>query len=186
MARQETGMGADKTNAEGISPGRRRFIVGALGAIVTAIAAILGVPLAGFFALPALRRLERRWLEVGPVSDFPEGEIRKVLAKPLVAQVWPYETPPVAMFVLNRGGGDFALYHIHCTHVGCPVRWNPQASRFFSPCHGGVFDKDGRVLAGPPPRPLDRYEHKIEKGTLYAGRIYQVNEKLEFTGWYHT
>jgi hypothetical protein len=31
---------------------------------------------------------------------------------------------------------------------------------------------------------LDRYEYKIEKGVLYAGRIYEVNEKLEFTRWY--
>lgn len=168
-----------------LSPSRRRFIATTLAAIAGAVASILGVPLASFFALPALRQLERRWLEVGLVSDFPEGEIKKVLAKPLTAQVWPYQTPPVAIFVLNRGGENFALYHIHCTHVGCPIRWNPQAGRFFSPCHGGVFDKEGRVLAGPPPRPLDRYEYKIEKGVLYAGQVYEVNEKLEFTRWYH-
>ncbi|HBA41156.1 MAG TPA: hypothetical protein DCZ05_15970 [Deltaproteobacteria bacterium] len=185
MVKQETGMGADKTVTEGISPARRRFITAALAAIAAAITGILGVPLAGFFALPALRRLERRWLEVGPVANFPEGEIKKALAKPLVAQVWPYQAPPVPIFVLNRGRGNFALYDIHCTHVGCPVRWNPQASRFFSPCHGGVFDKDGRVLAGPPPRPLDRYEYKTEKGIIYAGQIYEVNEKLEFVRWYH-
>ncbi|SRR5581483_5359664 len=169
---------------EPIAPRRRRFIAVALGAIAAAITGILGVPLAGFFALPALRRAERRWLEVGPVSDFPEGQVTKALAKPLAAQVWPYETPRVALFVLNRGGGQFTLYHIHCTHVGCPVRWNVQAGRFFSPCHGGVFDTEGRVLAGPPPRPLDRHEFKVEKGVLYAGRIYMVNDKLEFTRWY--
>lgn len=168
-----------------IEPSRRRFIATMLAVISGTIASILGIPLAGFFALPALRRPERRWLEVAPVSEFPQGEIKKVLAKPLTAQVWPYESPRVAIFVLNLGSANFTLYHIHCTHVGCPVRWNPQATRFFSPCHGGVFDKEGRVLAGPPPRPLDRYEYKIEKGILYAGRIYEVNEKLEFTEWYH-
>jgi len=178
---------ANKTNDDVslLPPTRRRFIATVLAAISGAVASVLGIPLAGFFALPALRQLERRWLEVGPVFDFPEGEIKKVLAKPLTTQVWPYETPPVAIFVLHRGGGNFALYYIQCTHVGCPVRWNPQASRFFSPCHGGVFDNNGRVLAGPPPRPLDRYEYKIENGILYAGRIYEVNEKLEFTRWYH-
>jgi menaquinol-cytochrome c reductase iron-sulfur subunit len=170
---------------QGIVSGRRRFMTIALGMIVTAIAGIIGVPLAGFLALPALRRSERRWLEVGPVSGFTVGQIQKVLAKPLAAQVWPYETPSVALYVLNDGGGWFTLFHIHCTHVGCPVQWNFQAGRFFSPCHGGVFDKEGRVVAGPPPRPLDRYEYKIEKGILYAGRIYKVNDKLEFAGWHH-
>jgi Rieske Fe-S protein len=89
------------------------------------------------------------------------------------------------LYVLNQGDERFTLFHIHCTHVGCPVRWNAQAGRFFSPCHGGVFDKAGKVLAGPPPRPLDRYEYKIEKGILYAGRVYKVNEKLEFSEWHH-
>lgn len=154
-----------------------------LGAIAAAVAGIIGAPLAGFFALPAFRRAERRWLEVGPVSGLVEGQTQKVLAKPLVAQVWPYETPRVALHVLNQGGGRFTLFNIHCTHVGCPVQWNLQAGRFFSPCHGGVFDKEGRVLAGPPPRPLDRYEYKVENGILYAGRVYTVNEKLEFAGW---
>src|SRR6266498_1658950 len=160
---------------QGVAPGRRRFITIALGAIATAIAGIIGVSLAGFFALPALKRLPRRWLEVGPVSAFEEGEIKKVLAKPLTAQVWSQATPLVAIYVLNHDGEKFTLFHIHCTHVGCPVHWNVQAKRFFSPCHGGVFDEDGRVLAGPPPRPLDRYEYKIENGTLYAGQVYTVN-----------
>lgn len=172
-------------NPRDLTPGRRRFITAALGVIVTAITGIIGVPLAGFFALPALKRSERRWLEVGPVSDFIEGQIQKVLVKPLLAQVWPHETPRVALYVLNHSGGKFTLYHIHCTHVGCPVRWNVQAGRFFSPCHGGVFDKDGRVLVGPPPRPLDRHEYKIEQGVLYAGRLYKVNDKLEFASWHH-
>lgn len=129
-----------------MTPGRRRFVKAALGAIAAVIAGVIGVPLAGFFALPALRRSERRWLEVGPVGDFVEAEIKKVLAKPLVAQVWPHETPRVALYVLNQGRGTFTLYDIHCTHVGCPVRWNVQAGRFFSPCHGGGV-RQGRPRA---------------------------------------
>ncbi|MBI2217683.1 MAG: Rieske 2Fe-2S domain-containing protein [Candidatus Rokubacteria bacterium] len=185
MASTTTADPHDPAATQSLTPARRRFVSVVLGAIGAAIAAIVGVPLAAFFALPALRRAERRWLEVGSIAEFAEGQIAKVLAKPLAAQVWPYETRQVALYVLNQGGGKFALYHIHCTHVGCPVRWNAPAGRFFSPCHGGVFDRDGRVVAGPPPRPLDRYEYKVDKGVLYAGRVYRVNEKLEFAGWHH-
>ena len=48
-----------------------------------------------------------------------------------------------------------------------------------------MFDQDGRVLAGPPPRPLDRYELRVENGVLFAGRIYKVNDQLEQVGWLH-
>ncbi len=166
-----------------LSPGRRRFITLTLSAIGAAMTAVLGIPLAGFFALPALRESERRWLEIGAASEFLEGAIVKVVARPLPTQPWPHENPRVAIYVLNHGGGKFTLYRTHCTHVGCPVQWNSPANRFFCPCHGGVFDADGRVLAGPPPRPLDRYEYRIERGILYAGPVYKVNENLEFAGW---
>lgn len=42
-----------------------------------------------------------------------------------------------------------------CTHLGCIVRWHSDQKRFICPCHKGTFDMDGRVVAGPPPRPLD-------------------------------
>jgi menaquinol-cytochrome c reductase iron-sulfur subunit len=169
----------------GMTPGRRRFISAVFGAIAVVITGVLGVPLGGFFALPALKRSERRWLEIGPVTDFVEGQLKKVLATPVVGDAWPSASPRVAIYVVNQGGGLFTLFDIHCTHVGCPVRWSLQAGRFFSPCHGGVFDREGRVLAGPPPRPLDRYEYKVEKGVLYAGRVFRVDDNLEFAAWHH-
>ncbi len=173
----------------GLSPlsrSRRRFITALLGTISGAIAAILGVPLGGFFGLPALREREFAWAEADPVDQFPVSEIKFIPLKPLKRPVWPEEAPRMAVYVSRKADGSFEIFHNHCTHVGCPINWNPQAQRFFCPCHGGVFDRDGRVLAGPPPRPLDRHEWKVENGILYAGRIYMVNERLERVGEYHS
>lgn len=166
-------------------PSRRRFMTTVLGTISALVAAVLAVPLGGFFALPALKRRGLVWAEVGPVDEFPPGEITFALLKPLTRPVWPEATPMMGTFVYRKADGSFDLFHNHCTHAGCPINWNPAAQRFFSPCHGGVFDCDGRVLAGPPPRPLDRHEWKLENGVLYAGRIFKVNDRLERVGWYH-
>lgn len=170
---------------EALSPSRRRFLKAVLGALSAAVAAVLAVPLGGFFGLPAFRRRQFVWAEVGPVDAFEAGEIRFVALTPLTPPAWPESAPKMGAFVSRKSDGSFDVFHSHCTHVGCPINWSPQADRFFSPCHGGVFDSDGRVLAGPPPRPLDRHEWKIENGVLYAGRIYRVNERLERVGWYH-
>jgi Rieske Fe-S protein len=169
-----------------LPPTRRRFITTVLGAVSATIAGILGIPLLGFFALPALRKRDFDWAEAGPVDQFKTGEIQFVLLKPLKRPVWPEEPPRMGVFVSKKADGSFDIFHSHCTHVGCPVNWNTGAQRFFSPCHGGVFDRDGRVLAGPPPRPLDRHEWRVERGALYAGPIYMVNERLERVGHYHT
>ncbi|MBI2486790.1 MAG: ubiquinol-cytochrome c reductase iron-sulfur subunit [Deltaproteobacteria bacterium] len=140
---------ADNTQSK---PTRRGFVKFALGAISAGITAAIGVPLFGFYIIPALKKEEVTWLAVGPISDFKEGETKLVVARPVLKKLWPEEVPKVAVFVSNRGGGKFDIFHTHCTHVGCPIQWNPPAQRFFSPCHGGVFDRDGKVLAGPPPR----------------------------------
>ena len=157
---------------------RRSFFRALVTSIGTAIAAILGAPLVGFFALPAFKKPEPLWKDCGRVDDFTIGETRLVPLKPLALREWPEDWGTEAAWVARTGEQNFVVYNVHCTHVGCPVTWSPQARRFFSPCHGGVFDADGRVLAGPPPRPLDRYEVKIENGRLLAGPIYQVDNQL--------
>jgi Rieske Fe-S protein len=50
-----------------------------------------------------------------------------------------------------------------CTHLGCLVRWDARTERFHCPCHGGVYDRSGAVVAGPPPRPLQPIAVKVEK-----------------------
>jgi Rieske Fe-S protein len=49
------------------------------------------------------------------------------------------------------------ILNSRCTHLGCTVNWKPEAKAFLCPCHDAKFDENGKVLGGPPPRPLDRY-----------------------------
>jgi cytochrome b6-f complex iron-sulfur subunit len=54
-----------------------------------------------------------------------------------------------------------------CTHAGCLVAWQEHSSRFVCPCHGGIYDRLGAVVSGPPPRPLGRLPISVEGGTVY-------------------
>lgn len=45
-----------------------------------------------------------------------------------------------------------------CTHEGCTVQYKADESLIWCACHNGRFDLDGRVLSGPPPRPLAAYK----------------------------
>jgi Rieske Fe-S protein len=51
----------------------------------------------------------------------------------------------------------------NCTHLGCKVYWEPDNVRFFCPCHNGVFDVNGGVVSGPPPRALDSYQVEVDE-----------------------
>ena len=53
------------------------------------------------------------------------------------------------------------------------------AKRFVCPCHGGVYDFEGKVAGGPPVRPLDRFETRIRNGQVQIGPRYSVNSQLD-------
>jgi Rieske Fe-S protein len=59
------------------------------------------------------------------------------------------------ILVLKTGEGVTAFSR-RCTDLGCLVSWNKKRAQFICPCHQGTFDKSGRNVSGPPPRPLDR------------------------------
>lgn len=61
------------------------------------------------------------------------------------------------LLVLHTDQG-VAAFSRRCTDLGCLVSWNRERQQFLCPCHRGVYDKNGTNIAGPPPRPLDRFE----------------------------
>jgi Rieske Fe-S protein len=53
---------------------------------------------------------------------------------------------------------EFKAFSAICTHLGCIVKWDPETRKILCPCHAGVFGADGKVVGGPPSRPLPEYE----------------------------
>lgn len=147
---------------------RRRFVATVIGVIGGFITLLLGVPVIGFLLSPLFERPWRiRWSSLGPISRFPEG-IPTVTA--FTRQVEGAPPQREGAYVI-RSGAAATVFSIHCTHLGCPYEWSQPAQQFFCPCHGGVFTKEGQVVSGPPPRPLDRYETRVVNGTLYVRRL---------------
>ncbi len=61
------------------------------------------------------------------------------------------------VLVLEDSEGELRALDAKCTHEGCTVRYVPRDELIWCACHNGRFDLRGRVLAGPPPRPLATY-----------------------------
>jgi cytochrome b6-f complex iron-sulfur subunit len=51
-----------------------------------------------------------------------------------------------------------------CTHLQCTVEYRHASGDIFCNCHNGVYDLNGRNIAGPPPRPLEVYQAVIGSG----------------------
>jgi len=70
-------------------------------------------------------------------------------------------------WVVHPSGDTFVAFSAVCTHLGCPVQYEPSTIEFICPCHGGVYDaRNGQVLQGPPPMPLPSIAVKVVNGQI--------------------
>jgi len=133
---------------------RTKFLTGVAlvtGGVLTA--AIL-VPVVGFAVADTVKEEEWRWVDVGPLSDFPDGEVTSI------AVSGPFPESDRRAYLRHRDGAIIVIWN-RCAHLGCPVAYSAGGDVYSCPCHGGAYDSLGLVTAGPPPRPLDRFDVKI-------------------------
>lgn len=148
------------------SPARRRFLTQVSLALSGVGAAIVGLPFVGFLAAPLLRKPPLTWAPVGPVSRFEIGQTVEVAFVDPSPLPWAGLAAQTAIWLRRATADEFVAFSVHCTHLGCPVRWVDTTELFMCPCHGGVFYENGAVAAGPPEEPLHRYPTRIRGGTV--------------------
>ena len=138
-----------------------------MGAFSAFIAVVLGAPAAGFALSPALKdEKKEEWVQAGAPSDFPVGQPKMVDFTILRRDGWLEQSVSKSVYVLRAGDAEFTVFNPRCTHLGCIVSWRADEKNFGCPCHGAVFGATGEVQAGPPPRPLDELDWKLDDGKL--------------------
>ena len=150
--------------------GRRNFMKVAIAGIGGLIGAALGLPAIPYIMGPALQKESDDWIQLGSINKV-EINIPTLFKKKIEIQTgWIDTEEEISVYVLTSNGQDYVVMSNVCTHLACRVRWIPEKDNFFCPCHNGVFAKDGTVVSGPPPRPLDRFESKVEDGVIFIKR----------------
>lgn len=83
------------------------------------------------------------------VSDVPRGG----------THAFTVEGSRIPFILIHLNDGSFRAYEQKCTHLSCAVYYSPEHNKIECPCHHGFFDAStGKVLQGPPPRPLPHLE----------------------------
>lgn len=104
---------------------------------------------------------------VASVDEVPVGGVK----------LFRYPTDADPALLIRLDTQRFVAFRQRCTHLSCPVHFNAAKRQIDCPCHNGVFDAaTGRVLAGPPPRPLPRIALTIEDGQIIAAGLVAQNE----------
>jgi len=180
---------------------RSRFLEAATLGIGGVIGGIVTLPVAGFALLPPFLGQKRHEVDLGLLSDFPEGKwfITTFMTDPKEGEV-----SRRTAFVRNNGAvgnvPSFTIISNRCAHLGCPVQANGPTGAilgeknvvehtangeillrpvvpagFGCPCHGGQYDTEGNRTAGPPVRALDRYSFEIKNGHVILLGTFSVS-----------
>ncbi len=133
------------------SSSRRRFLLWTAGASLLALTGQSLAALLQFFKPMVDPTGFGGVVKAGRVEEFPVGSITHV--------------DKGRFYISRTETGVLAMWH-RCTHLGCTVPWRKDEDRFHCPCHAGIYNKQGEVLAGPPPRPLDLFPVEIVNGEI--------------------
>jgi cytochrome b6-f complex iron-sulfur subunit len=117
---------------------RRGFLVSVLMWAGVALGYGLGAVHFLSFLVPLGDKVPMRELFVGTVRQFKIGESTTI------------KTPAGDSYVLARTRDGFRVLSDVCPHLGCRVHWVATENHFLCPCHMGIFDAEGKAIAGPP------------------------------------
>lgn len=171
---------------EGETVTRRGFMTGGALAAGGIASAAFGLPALGFALGPMFEDgTSDRWQDVGPEADFnPATYVPKVINTDANVGEAGKATIYVRKFDPERDAErnsdiPYVAISTRCAHLGCPVRYYQAPQRFVCPCHGGIYDFEGKVDGGPPVRPLDRFRARVTNGRVEIGERFSVNSDLE-------
>ena len=149
---------------------RKGFVTATVGVLGTIMGAVVGLPAIGYLISPATKSQESEaWIALGPLENYPIGVPTPFSFTRSKINGWEKTVNSHGVHVLRRSEAesDILVLSNVCTHLSCRVTWEEDAQEYVCPCHDAQFDINGDVSFGPPPRPLDQYETKVEEGNLF-------------------
>jgi len=149
---------------------RREFVAIVVAFLGSIMGLVIGLPAIGYLLSPATKTQQQDdWISVGPIENYPIGVPTLFSFTRTTINGWEKTVNSYGVYITKRGEAesDVSAFSNLCTHLSCRVTWKDDNQEYECPCHDGIFDIDGNVVSGPPPKPLSVFETKIEDGVLF-------------------
>ena len=176
MSEQKISRDADG-DAELYGSTRRAFHLAVVYVLGGIIALAMAIPTALYLLVPPKARKESGWIDAGDISLLTPGVPVELSFQESRLDGWRLTTEKKTAWVVKEPDNKIVAFGPQCTHLACAYHWEAESGEFMCPCDGSVFSIEGKVLAGPAPRPLDRYLTKIENNRLQLGELTQSTGK---------
>lgn len=138
---------------------RRRFVDVALGTGLSGVIATLLYPLGRYLIPPKVEAATTRKV----VTPFKPEDIVDNTGK-----IFRFGSVPGIL--IRTPSGELRAFSATCTHLACIVQYRPDLSHIWCACHNGHYNLEGTNIAGPPPRPLERYAVNVKGDRIVVTR----------------
>jgi len=143
----------------------RRYFLEAIGGGAIGIVAAGSAILTAQFLSPNVLREPSMKFKAGPAENYPPDSVTLHKGQ--------------KVFLVRAREGYFYALSAVCTHLGCIANWKSEDGIIACPCHGSKFDKEGKVIEGPAPRPLPRFAMTLdEQGELIVDKALIVGDEV--------
>ena len=150
---------------------RRAFVLTFIYGLWGIITAALAVPAALYLLLPPRARKGDEWVQAGDTGQLQPGTPEELVFRRNRVDGWKVTSEKSTAWVVKTSDNNVIAFAPQCTHLGCAYHWDENHHYFLCPCHTSAFSLDGTVLTGPAPRPLDRYQVKVDGSKILIGPV---------------
>lgn len=138
---------------------RKEFLDYAIGAS--------GAALAGSILFPMLKYITPPMGLETDISKVTAAKIVELL--PNSAKIFRFGNKPAIL--VNTPDGTLKAFSAVCTHLNCTVQYSPETRHIWCACHNGHFDLNGKVISGPPPKPLEEFKVNVQGEDIIISKV---------------
>jgi len=103
-------------------------------------------------------------VDISKITAAKVGEL-----PPNSAKVFRFGNKPAIL--VNTPQGVLKAFTAVCPHLNCTVQYSQEASYILCACHNGKFDLNGKVISGPPPKPLEEYKVNVTGQDIIVSKV---------------
>jgi Rieske Fe-S protein len=118
------------------------------------------------FLYPVMRFMSPPPIPEATVNEVTAGRVQDL--KPNSGKIVRFGSRPVLLIRVNET--DWRAFSAVCTHLNCTVQYQEQKHLIWCACHNGLYDLNGNVVSGPPPKPLEEYVARVRGNEVVVSR----------------
>jgi len=105
------------------------------------------------FLYPTVKFMNPPTVPEASTNEVSAGKVQSL--KPNSGKIVKFGSRPALLIRVSET--EWRAYSAICTHLNCTVQFQDSTRQIWCACHNGFYDLNGKVVSGPPPRPLEEY-----------------------------